>query len=234
LDARSARAPHCGRLGSTQRAAVLWFFRKIRIPASKLQQLRSSWQAGPTWRVGPGWRAGPSSCLVPLRPQMCACWLCGYHQHRLRAQTSDGTFFVFKFKKRVLIAAVGLPPIQVVRSTPLGVPAQSTARLHDQAGCRARRIASAPASCRVGSNAHAHDEITPQSPQTPRCPAAMEGAEAAKRRQEQLEKEVREYHERDGRQMGSGGSKQPLDQLLASGAAHQRCYVRSQAQAGGG
>ena len=53
----------------------------------------------------------------------------------------------------------------------------------------------------------------------------MEGAEAAKRRQEQLEKEVREYHERDGRQMGSGG-KQPLDQLLASGAAHQRCYVR--------
>ena len=55
--------------------------------------------------------------------------------------------------------------------------------------------------------------------------AAMEGAEAAKRRQEQLEKEVREYHERDGRQMGSGG-KQPLDQLLASGAAHQRCYVR--------
>ena len=36
--------------------------------------------------------------------------------------------------------------------------------------------------------------------------AAMEGAEAAKRRQEQLEKEVREYHERDGRQMGSGGS----------------------------
>ena len=55
--------------------------------------------------------------------------------------------------------------------------------------------------------------------------AAMEGAEAAKRRQEQLEKEVREYHERDGRQMGSGG-KQPLDQLLACGAAHQRCYVR--------
>jgi hypothetical protein len=55
--------------------------------------------------------------------------------------------------------------------------------------------------------------------------AAMEGAEAAKRRQEQLEKEVREYHERDGRQMGSGG-KQPLDQLLASGAAHQRCSVR--------
>ena len=52
----------------------------------------------------------------------------------------------------------------------------------------------------------------------------MEGAEAAKRRQEQLEKEVREYHDRDGRQMGSGG-KQPLDQLLASGAAHQRCYV---------
>jgi hypothetical protein len=39
--------------------------------------------------------------------------------------------------------------------------------------------------------------------------AAKEGAEAAKRRQEQLEKEVREYHERDGRQMGSGG-KQPL------------------------
>jgi hypothetical protein len=35
--------------------------------------------------------------------------------------------------------------------------------------------------------------------------AAKEGAEAAKRRQEQLEKEVREYHERDGRQMGSGG-----------------------------
>jgi hypothetical protein len=33
------------------------------------------------------------------------------------------------------------------------------------------------------------------------------------------------HHERDGRQMGSGG-KQPLDQLLASGAAHQRCYVR--------
>jgi hypothetical protein len=31
--------------------------------------------------------------------------------------------------------------------------------------------------------------------------AAKEGAEAAKRRQEQLEKEVREYHERDGRQM---------------------------------
>jgi hypothetical protein len=52
-----------------------------------------------------------------------------------------------------------------------------------------------------------------------------EGAEAAKRRQEQLlEKEAREYHEQDGRQMGSGG-KQPLDQLLASGAAHQRCYV---------
>jgi hypothetical protein len=43
----------------------------------------------------------------------------------------------------------------------------------------------------------------------------MEGAEAAKRRQEQLEKVVREYHDRDGRQMGSGG-KQPLDQLLAS------------------
>jgi hypothetical protein len=54
--------------------------------------------------------------------------------------------------------------------------------------------------------------------------AAKEGAEAAKRRQQQLEKEVREYHERDGRQMDSGG-KQPLDQLLASGAAHQRCYV---------
>ena len=51
------------------------------------------------------------------------------------------------------------------------------------------------------------------------------GAEVAKRRQEQLEKEVREYHERDGRQMGSGG-KQPLDELLVSGAAHQRCYVR--------
>jgi septal ring factor EnvC (AmiA/AmiB activator) len=33
--------------------------------------------------------------------------------------------------------------------------------------------------------------------------AAKEGAKAAKRRQEQLEKEVREYHERDGRQMGS-------------------------------
>jgi hypothetical protein len=28
-----------------------------------------------------------------------------------------------------------------------------------------------------------------------------------------------------GRQMGSGG-KQPIDQLLASGAAHLRCYVR--------
>jgi hypothetical protein len=55
--------------------------------------------------------------------------------------------------------------------------------------------------------------------------AAKEGAEAAKRRQEQLEKEVREYHERDGRQMGSGG-KQPLVQLLANGGAHLRCYVR--------
>jgi hypothetical protein len=55
--------------------------------------------------------------------------------------------------------------------------------------------------------------------------AAKEGAEVAKRRREQLEQEVREYHERDGRQMGSGG-KQPLDQLFASGAAHQRCYVR--------
>jgi hypothetical protein len=55
--------------------------------------------------------------------------------------------------------------------------------------------------------------------------AAKEGAEAAKRRQEQLEQEAREYHERDGRQMGSG-AKQPLDQLIASGAAHQRCYVR--------
>jgi hypothetical protein len=55
--------------------------------------------------------------------------------------------------------------------------------------------------------------------------AAKEGADVVKRRQEQLEKEVREYHERDGRQMDSGG-KQPLDQLLASGAAHQRCYVR--------
>jgi hypothetical protein len=55
--------------------------------------------------------------------------------------------------------------------------------------------------------------------------AAKEGAEAAERRQEQLEKEVREYHERGGRQMGSDG-KQPLDQLLASGASHQRCYVR--------
>ena len=54
--------------------------------------------------------------------------------------------------------------------------------------------------------------------------AAKEGAEAAIRRQEQLEKEAREFHERDGRQMGSGG-KQPLDQLLASGAAHLRCYV---------
>jgi hypothetical protein len=52
-----------------------------------------------------------------------------------------------------------------------------------------------------------------------------EGAEAAKRRQGQLEKEVRKYHERDKRQMGSGG-KQLLDQLLASGAAHLRCYVR--------
>ena len=51
--------------------------------------------------------------------------------------------------------------------------------------------------------------------------AKGESTEAAKPRQEQLEKEVREYHERDGRQMGSGG-KQPLDQLLASGAAHQR------------
>jgi hypothetical protein len=51
--------------------------------------------------------------------------------------------------------------------------------------------------------------------------AAKEGAEAAKRRQEQREKEVHKYHERDGRQMGSGG-KQPLIQLLASGAAHQR------------
>jgi hypothetical protein len=40
--------------------------------------------------------------------------------------------------------------------------------------------------------------------------AAKEGTEAAKRRQEQLKKEVREYHERDGRQMDSGG-KQPLD-----------------------
>jgi hypothetical protein len=46
--------------------------------------------------------------------------------------------------------------------------------------------------------------------------AAKEGTEAAKRRQKQLEKEVREYHERDGRQMGSG-RKQPLVQLLASG-----------------
>jgi hypothetical protein len=55
--------------------------------------------------------------------------------------------------------------------------------------------------------------------------AAKEGAEAAKRRQEQQEREVREYHERDGRQMSSGG-KQPLVQLMASGAAHQRCYVR--------
>ena len=55
--------------------------------------------------------------------------------------------------------------------------------------------------------------------------AAKEGAEAAKRRHEQLEKEECEFHERDGRQMGSGG-KQPLDQLLASGAAHLRCYVR--------
>jgi hypothetical protein len=36
---------------------------------------------------------------------------------------------------------------------------------------------------------------------------------------------VCEFHERDGRQMGSGG-KQPLDQLLANGAAHLRCYVR--------
>jgi hypothetical protein len=36
----------------------------------------------------------------------------------------------------------------------------------------------------------------------------MEGVEAAKRRQEQLEKEVREYHDRDGRQMGSGGERQ--------------------------
>jgi hypothetical protein len=35
--------------------------------------------------------------------------------------------------------------------------------------------------------------------------AAKEGAEAAKRRQEQLKKEVREYHGRDGRQMGRGG-----------------------------
>jgi hypothetical protein len=51
--------------------------------------------------------------------------------------------------------------------------------------------------------------------------AAKKGTEATKRRQEQLAKEVREYHERDGRQMGSGG-KQPLDQLLAGGAAHQR------------
>jgi hypothetical protein len=51
--------------------------------------------------------------------------------------------------------------------------------------------------------------------------AAKEGAEEAKRRQEQLEKEVCEHHERDERQMGSGG-KQPFDQLLASGAAHQR------------
>jgi hypothetical protein len=35
--------------------------------------------------------------------------------------------------------------------------------------------------------------------------AAKEGAEVAQWRQEQLEKEVREYHERDKRQMGSGG-----------------------------
>jgi hypothetical protein len=55
--------------------------------------------------------------------------------------------------------------------------------------------------------------------------AAKDGAEAAIRRQEQLEKEVREFHERDGRQMGSSG-KQLLDQLLASGAAHLRFYVR--------
>jgi hypothetical protein len=42
---------------------------------------------------------------------------------------------------------------------------------------------------------------------------AKEGAAAAKRRQEQLQKEVREYHERDGREMGSGG-KQPHHQQL--------------------
>jgi hypothetical protein len=53
--------------------------------------------------------------------------------------------------------------------------------------------------------------------------AAKEGAEAAKRRQEQLEKEVCEFHERDRRQMGCGG-KQPLDQLLASGAVHLCIY----------
>jgi hypothetical protein len=62
--------------------------------------------------------------------------------------------------------------------------------------------------------------------------AAQEGAEAAKQRQEQLKKEMREYHERDGRQMSSDG-KQPLDQLLASGAAHQRCYVRRRKRVAG-
>jgi hypothetical protein len=63
--------------------------------------------------------------------------------------------------------------------------------------------------------------------------AAKEGAEAAERWQEQLEKEVREYHDRDGRQMDSGG-KQPLDQLLASIVLHQSAMLCTQAQAQAG
>jgi hypothetical protein len=39
---------------------------------------------------------------------------------------------------------------------------------------------------------------------------AKEGADAAKRRQSQLEV-VRECHERDGREMDSGGKQPPLD-----------------------
>jgi hypothetical protein len=67
--------------------------------------------------------------------------------------------------------------------------------------------------------------------------ANKEGAEAAKWRQEQLEQEVREYHERDGRQMGSGG-EQPLDQIFASAATrvvlHTSDAMCARAQVGRG
>jgi hypothetical protein len=59
--------------------------------------------------------------------------------------------------------------------------------------------------------------------------AAKEGAEAAKHRQEQLEKEAREYvstMSAMGDRWAAVGN-QPLDQLLTSGAAHQRDAMRA-------